>query len=70
MHPREVTGLTGPMTTEHRDSSSHPPRRGSTVLWALVTAVVVILGFLVVLPWITTAIVIALWGLGGSGSNK
>jgi hypothetical protein len=58
------------MTTEHRPSTDRPPRRGSAAMWILFVAVIAILGFLVVLPWITTAIVVALWGLGGSGSNK
>jgi hypothetical protein len=32
--------------------------------------VLVGLAIAALVPWITTVIVVALWGLGGSGSNK
>jgi|tagenome__1003787_1003787.scaffolds.fasta_scaffold20039034_2 hypothetical protein len=52
------------MTTEQ------PPRRGSSFVWVLFIAGLVVFGFLVALPMITTVIAVALFGLGGSGSNK
>lgn len=52
------------MTTER------PPRRGSSFVWVLFVAGLVVFGFLIALPMITTFIAIALFGLGGSGSNK
>ena len=67
MRPRDVTGLTGGMTT---DSSGRPPRRTSNWFWALFLSGTAVLVFIAVVPLITTAIVVALWGMGGSGSNK
>jgi hypothetical protein len=64
MRPRGVTGLTEGMTTDQ------PPRRGSSFVWVLFISGLVVLGFLLVLPWIATALAVALFGLGGSGSNK
>jgi len=55
------------MTT---DSSGRPPRRTSNWFWALFLGGIAVLVFLAVVPLITTAIVVALWGMGGSGSNK
>jgi hypothetical protein len=69
MRPRDVIGLTGRMTTPHRPSDP-PPRRRSGWMWALVIAVIGFLGLIAALPLITSVVVVALWGLGGSGSNK
>jgi Na+-transporting NADH:ubiquinone oxidoreductase subunit NqrB len=67
MRPPDVIGLTGGMTT---DPSGRPPRRTSNWFWALFIGGTVVLVFLAVLPLVTSAIVVALWGMGGSGSNK
>jgi hypothetical protein len=69
MHPPGVIGLTGRMTTPHRPSDP-PPRRRSSWIWAPFIVAIAVLGFLAALPLITTVVVVALWGLGGSGSNK
>jgi hypothetical protein len=55
------------MTTE---PPARPPRRTSRWLWVLFFGGTVVLVLLAVLPLITSAIVVALWGTGGSGSNK
>ena len=66
-----VTRLTGGMPTDLPPDPRHdPPRRPSTLVWALFISIIVILGFLALLPMITTVTAVALWGLGGSGSNK
>jgi hypothetical protein len=39
-------------------------------MWVLVILGTVVLGFLALLPWITALVLFALFGLGGSGSNK
>ena len=62
-----MTGLTG----RHDDPPpGRPPRRTSHWLWALFLGGTLVLAFLALLPMITTGIVVALWGMGGSGSNK
>jgi len=45
-------------------------RRPSTLVWALFVSITVVLGFLALLPAISTLVIVVLWGLGGSGSNK
>jgi hypothetical protein len=67
MRPPGVTGLTGGMTT---DPHGRPPRRTSHWFWVLFFAGTVVLAFLAVLPIIATVFVAAVWGAGGSGSNK
>jgi hypothetical protein len=47
-----------------------PPRRTSNWLWALFLGGTLVLVFVALLPMITTWLVVALWGMGGSGSNK
>jgi hypothetical protein len=58
------------MTTDHRPSTNRPPRRGSTVGWVLVITGIAVLAVLALLPLVTSLILVALYGLGGSGSNK
>ena len=53
-----------------RDPRPEPGRRTSTALWALFVTITVVLGFLALLPAISTLVIVVLWGLGGSGSNK
>jgi hypothetical protein len=55
------------MTTQ---PPGRPPRRTSHWFWALCLGGTVVLVLLALLPMITTAVVVALWGMGGSGSNK
>lgn len=64
MRPPGVTGLTGRMTTPQ------PPRRGSAIIWTFFIAGLLVFGFLAALPLIASLIAVALFGLGGSGSNK
>jgi hypothetical protein len=45
-------------------------RRTSNLVMTMVVTAAVVLTFLALLPVIGTIIVVALWGLGGSGSNK
>ena len=45
-------------------------RRTSILVMTMVVTAAVVLTFLALLPVIGTIIVVALWGLGGSGSNK
>jgi Na+-transporting NADH:ubiquinone oxidoreductase subunit NqrB len=70
MRPRGVIRLTGSMTTEHQRPATEPRRRSSTWFWMLFLGGTVVLVFLAVLPVVATAIAVALWGMGGSGSNK
>jgi hypothetical protein len=67
-----VTRLTGHMQTDLPPDPRPQPekRRTSTLVWALLVSVTVVLGALALLPVIGTFLVIVLWGLGGSGSNK
>ncbi|MBO0845592.1 MAG: hypothetical protein J2P22_09275 [Nocardioides sp.] len=61
------------MTTppRQRPSETHrSARRTSNLFWVLFIAGTVVLALLALLPVIATGIAIALWGLGGSGSNK
>lgn len=55
------------MTT---DQDRRPPHRHSNVLVVLFIAGTVVLTFLALLPILATVLVAALWGAGGSGSNK
>jgi hypothetical protein len=59
------------MTTEP-DKRDTPTKleRGNTLLWALLVLTSAVLAFIAFLPWIGSLLVVALWGLGGSGSNK
>lgn len=71
MRPRGVIGLTGPMTSDPRpDPRPQPTRRTTSIVWVLFLTATVVLTFLALLPVISTLIVVALFGLGGSGSNK
>jgi hypothetical protein len=71
MRPRDVIGLTGLMTSDLRpDPRPQPTRRTSKLLWVVFITATVVLAFLALLPLISTLIVVALFGLGGSGSNK
>lgn len=45
-------------------------RRTSNLVMTVVITATVVLTFLALLPVISTIIVVILWGLGGSGSNK
>jgi hypothetical protein len=45
-------------------------RRTSNLVMTMVVIATCVLAFLALLPVIGTVIVVALWGLGGSGSNK
>jgi hypothetical protein len=59
------------MPTDFRpDPRPEPRRRTSTLAWALFISITVVLGFLALLPAISTLVIVVLWGLGGSGSNK
>lgn len=65
--------LTGGMTTDPRSADRSPDRsqrRGSTLTWVIFFVVMAVLGLLAVLPWILSLVLVALYGLGGSGSNK
>jgi hypothetical protein len=67
MRPRGVIRLTGGMTTDpHR---RHSPRT-SNWFWALFFGGTIVLVALALLPFLATIVVVALWGMGGSGSNK
>jgi hypothetical protein len=55
------------MTTDpHR---RHSPRT-SNWFWALFFGGTIVLVALALLPFLATIVVVALWGMGGSGSNK
>jgi len=45
-------------------------RRTSNLVMTMVVIATCVLAFLALMPVIGTLIVVALWGLGGSGSNK
>jgi hypothetical protein len=71
MRTPDVIGLTGLMTNDARpDRSPRPGRRPTTLMWPVFLTITAVLAFLALLPWISTLIVVALFGLGGSGSNK
>jgi hypothetical protein len=70
MRPPGVIRLTGLMTTDDRPPPPEPPRRTSTWLWVVFLGGVLTLVLLAVLPLVTTAVAIGLWGAGSSGSNK
>jgi hypothetical protein len=72
MRPPDVIGLTGTMPTPLPPDPRPEPekRRTSTLVWALFVSISVVLGFLLLLPAISTLVIVVLWGLGGSGSNK
>jgi hypothetical protein len=70
MRPRDVIGLTGRMTTSPRRSGD--PRSGRSDRLVVIFLIVVTAGLALValLPWIFTLLMVFVWGLGGSGSNK
>jgi|tagenome__1003787_1003787.scaffolds.fasta_scaffold8371791_1 hypothetical protein len=70
MCPPDVIGLTVRMPTDDRDTSLGRSRRRSRLVVALLITGTVVLSFLALLPWISTVIFVALFGLGSSGSNK
>lgn len=70
MRTRGVTGLTGRMTTRS-DRSSTVPRKPKHERIGWFALAMVLLGVGVVfLPWIVMVVLVALFGLGGTGSNK
>jgi hypothetical protein len=58
------------MTSDLRPDRDPQPTRRTRVWWVLFIIATCVLAFLALLPVIGTLIVVALWGLGGSGSNK
>ena len=70
MRTRGVTGLTGRMTTRS-DRSSPVPRtpKHERIGWFALAMVLLGVG-VVFLPWIVMVVLVALFGLGGTGSNK
>jgi hypothetical protein len=72
MRPRSVTGLAGRMTSDLPPDPRPQPtaRRPSRIGWTVFLTLTAVLAFLALLPAISAVIVVALWGLGGSGSNK
>jgi len=71
MRSPAVIWITGCMTSElPPDPRPKPARRTSNVLWILFLVGTVVLALLALLPVVGTLIAVALFGLGGSGSNK
>jgi hypothetical protein len=58
------------MTSDLRPDRHPRPARRTSFWWVLFIIATCVLAFLALLPLIGTVIVVALWGLGGSGSNK
>jgi hypothetical protein len=71
MRTPDVIVLTEVMTTEP-DRRDHHPRQEqpNRIGWLALVLVLVGVTFAALLPFVWTLVVVALWGLGGSGSNK
>jgi hypothetical protein len=59
------------MTTDPERRGTRPRLvRSNRWLWTFAILATAALGLLALLPWITMWVLVVLWSLGGSGSNK
>jgi hypothetical protein len=58
------------MTTSPRRSGDPRSGRGDRLVVIILIVVTAGLALVALLPWIFTLLMVFVWGLGGSGSNK